>query len=85
MAKTKYIVLCAQVVGGGPFRTEYSFDGKRFDYRESAIRHGFELGRSDDFNIGVLRDGKLVSVDWMHKTVDAAPELMAEISKDIGV
>jgi hypothetical protein len=79
----QFIVICAQIVGGGPFQTEYSFDGKRFDYRESAIRHGFELGRSDDFNIGVLKNGALVSLDWMFGIIDQDPDFMARISKEI--
>jgi hypothetical protein len=83
--KMEYIALCGSIVGSGPFRTEYAFDGKRFPERAAAISHGFTLGRSDDFNIGVLRDGKLISVDWMEKTIDASPELMAWISKEISL
>ncbi len=81
MTKTEFIVLCGSVVGGGdlPFCTEYSFDGKRFSDRQSAISHGFTLRRSDDFNIGVLTDGKLTSLDWMEKPVDTDPDLLAEI------
>jgi hypothetical protein len=85
MPKQTYIVICAQIVGSGPFRTEYSHDGKPFDSREAAIRHGFTLGRSDDFNIGILRDGKLVSIDWMERTVDAVPELMQRVANEIGL
>jgi hypothetical protein len=83
MAKMQYIVLCGQVVGSGPFNVEYGFDGKRFDDRDTAIRHGFKAGRSDDFNIGVLRDDKLVSLDWMDQTVDADPSTLADISQQI--
>ena len=79
----QYIVLCGQVVGSGPFVTVYNFDGQRFDNREDAIQHGFTLDRSDDFNIGVLRNGKLVSLDWMVQTVDSEPALMAKISEGI--
>jgi hypothetical protein len=82
-AKMEYIILCGQVVGSGPFTVEYSFDGRKFDDRAAAIRHGFKTGRSDDFNVGVLREGKLVSLDWMDQTVDADPGLMSEIEAQV--
>jgi len=83
----EYIVLCGQVVGGNdrPFTTEYSTDHIRSGNRDLAIRRGFKARGSDDFNIGVLREGKLVSVDWMEKPVDTDPALMAEIAKQIGL
>jgi hypothetical protein len=81
--KMEYIVLCANVVGSGPFETAYSFDGRRFTDRDDAIKHGFTLGRSDDFNIGVLRDGELLTVDWMTMVVDREHDLMRNIEKQI--
>lgn len=83
MTKMQFIVLCGQVVGSGPFTVEYGFDGERFDDRNSAIRHGFKIRQSDDFNIGVLRNGKLVSRDWMENTVDSDPSVLAEIGQQI--
>ncbi len=47
----------------------YSSDLERFDKREVAISHGFEVAGCDDFNIGVIADGRLVSLDWMEKPV----------------
>lgn len=83
--KTEFIVLCGQIVGDGstPYRTEYGFDGERFADRAAAIAHGFTMDRSDDFNIGVVTGGKLVSVDWMDEAIDTDPALMAEISEQI--
>jgi hypothetical protein len=81
----RYIVLCAQVVGSGPFSTEYSFDGKRFMTREAAIQHGFTKGRSDDFNIGVVINGELISLDWMDKVVDATPDVISKISDQVAL
>src|SRR5947209_2044856 len=34
------------------------------------VRHGFKIRGSDDFNIGVVKGGKLVSFDWMEKPLD---------------
>ena len=83
---TKYIVLCGQVIGSGPFTVEYDWDNTQFDDRSKAISHGFEIRGSDDFNIGVVRDGKLVSLDWMNDLmVDSDPDLMSEISESIGL
>lgn len=82
MTKTlSYIVLCGSVVGSGPFTTEYSFDGRKFSDRKSAIKHGLALGRSDDFNIGVLENGKLVSLDWMDKPVDTEADVLADVAR----
>ena len=63
----------------------YSADHTRFESRDEAIRHGFTMDRSDDFNIGVIDDGKLVSLDWMHELVDDNPETLAEISEELGL
>jgi hypothetical protein len=57
---------------------------KRFDDREQAIRHGFKQGRSDDFNIGVVKRGKLISIDWMSEPVDTDSALLAGIQEQIG-
>jgi hypothetical protein len=80
-------VLCGQIVGDGsqPYVTVYGFDDKRFPDRQQAIDHGFTLDRSDDFNIGVIEDGKLVSLDWMEKPVDTDPTLLADIAEQIGL
>jgi hypothetical protein len=81
---TMYIVLCAQVVGSGPFQVIYNYDGRRFTDRARAISHGFEIRGSDDFNVGVLKDGRLVSVDWMEQVVDSKPEVLRKIADQIG-
>ena len=84
---TEYIVLCGQVVGGGdrPFDVLYSFDGRKFPTRDLAIKHGLKVRGSDDFNIGVINRGKLVSLDWMEKMVDADPSILAAINEQVGL
>jgi hypothetical protein len=81
----KYIVICAQVVGSGPFHTEYASDGKKFAERADAISHGFTLGRSDDFNIGVLRNDALISLDWMDQFVDSGAGVLAKIAAQVSL
>ncbi|HEA0268855.1 TPA: antitoxin, partial [Salmonella enterica] len=55
-----------------------------FDKRDKAIKHGFKMQGSDDFNIGVIEAGRLVSFDWMDKPVGESPEILAEIADAIG-
>lgn len=85
--RDSYIVICGQIIGGPglAFETVYGFDGERFGTREKAVAHGFTLDRADDFNIGVVRGGVLVSLDWMDKAVNTEPSLLAAISKQIGL
>lgn len=83
--KTEFIVLCGQIVGNGPFNTEYSFDGERFAGRQEAVIHGFNSGRSDDFNIGCVESGKLVSLLWMDRTINTDPAEIEQIAKQVGL
>lgn len=83
---TKYIVIqcsawCNQVEAG----LNYSSDLEEFDKRDKAIKHGLKIQESDDFNIGVVTNGRLVSLDWMAKPLDESEENLAEIAKEIGL
>jgi len=82
---TEYIVLCGQIVGGNgaPFETVYGFDGERFGDRKKAIRHGLKARGSDDFNIGVIENGKLVSLDWMDECGETNPAILEPIAEQI--
>lgn len=53
-----------------------------FNARHNAARAGIQWQGSDDFNIGVLRGGKLVALLWMEEVVDDDPDLMAQIQED---
>lgn len=52
----------------------YSSDLEKFDSREKAISHGFEVVGFDDFNIGVIDDEQLMSLDWMERSVGKVTE-----------
>lgn len=41
----------------------YSSDLEIFDTRKEAVKNGFKITESDDFNIGVIENGRLVSFD----------------------
>lgn len=84
---TEYIVLCGQVIGGGPqlFEIVYSFDRERFSDRHAAIQHGLKERGSNDFNIGVVKDGELVSLDWMNEAGETDSALLKQIAEQVGI
>lgn len=67
------------------FGIEYSSDLEEFESRKEAIKHGFEITDSDDFNIGVIEDSRLVSFDWMGKPVGESQETINEIAEALGL
>jgi hypothetical protein len=84
---TQYIVICQQIIGGEnkPFETAYNFDGRYFTDRKSAIKHGFDIRGSDDFNIGIIKNDKLVQFDWMEDSIACDKNELKEISDYIGL
>lgn len=84
---TEYIVITAQVVGNPDqgFRIAHYWDGERWSGRTVAIAHGWRTRESDDFNIGVVFDGKLASIDWMEEVVDNDPALLSAVAEEIGL
>lgn len=82
----KYIVIQQHAwCTDGAVGIEYLSDLIRHDTRDEAISHGFNLADSDDFNIGEVEDGRLVSLDWMQKPVGESPETLAQIAELIGL
>jgi hypothetical protein len=79
--ETQYIVILQSVVGN--FEIAYEWDFEAFKTLKQAIKHGFTLDRSDDFNIGIIRDGHLVQLNWMEKNIDEELEVLKEIEKHI--
>ena len=82
MVELTYIVVCQQAwcneTGVG---IHFGWDREEFATRKAAIRHGFDIRDSDDFNIGVVQGKRLVSFDWMDRPVGERDETMAEIAK----
>lgn len=62
---------------------EYSSDLVMHETRKAAIDDGFEGTESDDFNIGVIRNGKLVSLDWMDEVTESDPNELNAIAEQI--
>lgn len=63
----------------------HSWDGKRFNNRSDAIRHGLRLRYSDDFNIGQTYGDDLIWYGWMNDRIDEDEETMREIAEEIGL
>lgn len=81
----KFIVVCQSVVSNGEgFTIDYAWNGDEFDSREDAIKEGFVIRGSDDFNVAVLSDGVMTSFDWMDEVVESEPHVLSEIAKAIG-
>lgn len=69
-----YVVLTAQVEGNPDvgYDTYHYWDGQSFTDKARAVSH--------DFNIGVVRKGKLESVWWMDDQIDEEARVLAEIT-----
>lgn len=67
------------------FGINYSWDGSRFNNRADAIRHGYELRGSDDFNIGQTYGDDLIWFGWMDQRSDETEDTMREIAEAIGL
>lgn len=81
----RFIVLTRQIVGTSlsDLRCETYWDGEFHPKRQAAKKAGWEARGSDDFNIGVVRDGRLVSIDWMEDPLNEPAETLADIEAEI--
>lgn len=62
---------------------DYNSDLVMHETRAIAVYEGTSLVDSDDFNIGVVRNGKLISLDWMDEVVESDPVLLSGIAGQI--
>lgn len=80
-----YRCMTASIVGSpdSGFGTSYYIDPRSFQSVAAAKHYGLrQLDRSDDFNIGVWRAGKLVAITWMGDVLDDDPGLMELVERD---
>jgi len=82
-----WIVIAGDAVGDQStgYRSEYHSDLREFSHKSEAASHGFTLGRSDDFNLGFVRGGRLESMWWMDERVRNDAETLAKIGEQIGL
>jgi hypothetical protein len=78
----EWIVICPQAIVGPntPLYISYEWDHQRLKSREAAIKHGFAIRGSDDFNVASLRGNRLTGFYWMHEDMND-PEGMREIAE----
>lgn len=77
-----WIVICQQVIAspGSAWSISYEWDGQRFPTRQAAIKHGWEIRESDDFNVCSLKDNALTGFYWMNDDMND-PEGAAEVCR----
>lgn len=77
-----WIVICQQFVGNPQtgYGISYDWDGERFPTKQAAIKHGWEIRESDDFNVCSLDGNNLTGFFWMDDDMND-PEGAAEICK----
>lgn len=83
-----YIAICAQVIGGRdrPFEIVHGWDGERFANWQDAVRHGFKIRGSDDFNLGIIERGRLVEFRWMDQPMhESDRDELPTIAKQLGL
>lgn len=81
----RYVVIFANVVTvGDDFEIVYRKPHPGgFPTLELAIGEGFEYDRSDDFNIGVIRAGRLAAKLWMDEVIEEPQKTLDEILEAI--
>ena len=84
---TTYITILGSVVGNDRdgFRVAYDWDRQHFTTKGEAVANGFKLRGCDDFNVGVVTDGKLASLWWMDHEITTTVATLAEIAQEIGL
>lgn len=85
MSKSFIVIIQRAWCNEAGYGIEYSSDLIHYDNRADAILHGFQLAESDDFNIGVIDGGHLVSFDWMDWPVGESADTLAQIAELIGL
>lgn len=79
----QYVPIAASIVGNpeAGYWTEYVWYGDTHRTLAQAQRAGFNLDRSDDFNIGVIRGGYLAALTWMGEITDDGFDVLSEIAE----
>lgn len=82
-----WIVIIGSAVGNPEdgYRVAHDWDRRTFGHKSAAVGHGFQLGRSDDFNLGFIRNGRLESLWWMDHKLSEDEATLAEIGREIGL
>ncbi len=81
-----YIVICQSAwMNESGYGITYGWDRKRFSNLPDAMKHGWELRGSDDFNTARVEGDNLTWFGWMDQCMDEDHQTMAEIAAEIGL
>ena len=82
----EFIVICASAwANASGIGITYGWDGARFNNRADAIKHGYSLRDSDDFNIAQTYGDDIIWFGWMDERLDEDEDTMREIAEDVGL
>lgn len=83
----RYAPVQPHIVGNpeAGYSQTWSSHGKHYQTLKEAISAGFSDFGSDDFNVVVIRHGRLVAKLWMEQDHLEPPETLTEIARQIGV
>ena len=82
----EFIVICQSAwMNESGFGISYGWDNQRFNNRNDAIKHGWKLRGSDDFNIGQTYGDDLIWFGWMDQRIDEGEDGMREIAEAVGL
>lgn len=82
----EFIVICQSAwMNDGGYGINYGWDGERFNNRADAIKHGWIIRGSDDFNIAQTYGDDLIWFGWMDERIDEDEDTMREIAEAIGL
>jgi len=63
----------------------YHWDRQAFPHKMAAVEHGLDTFGSDDFNVGELRDGRLVWWGWMdNPLLEDLTSVAAALNLEVG-
>jgi len=82
----EFIVICQSAwMNASGYGIHYGWDGERFNNRNDAIKHGWKLRGSDDFNIAQTYGDDLIWFGWMDQRIDEDENTAREIAEAIGL
>jgi hypothetical protein len=82
----EFIVICQSAwCNESGIGIHYGWNGERFNNRNDAIKHGWEVRGSDDFNIAQTYGDDLIWFGWMDQRIDEDEDTMREIAEAVGL
>ena len=82
----RYVTAVGHIIGNptAGYETVYDHEGIHDTFAAAKLA-GFRSAESDDFNIGVIRDGRLIAWCWMDEVVDDGPDELARLAEALGI